>query len=514
MHSSRRRRTGTCSAASTFRRAATPARRSSPARSTWAASRSGRISSTSRRATWRPATGSTAPPSATGLRHRRQCRAGARRRQRSSRRGAARRRRTRRRAPSRARRPATCPLPLPYAIPAPSAPRTRRVKQPKRSRRTPCGARTTSIYVYYRVAADSAGARNGSPRCSPTSRREPAFADRCSRGATIRRPGWRSTRRSRAPQRSGASSTSLAQEHEAAALDDGRQRHVEASRRCPRCRRDAAAAKRDLRTAYRAMCLALIALDAHPRYRWSSPPIATSITRAPRRPRMVGRGLPRRTRSQGGRHVARRRRARPLRASHQRARACAPRSARAFARRAGAATCSPQTRRRSVSLPAQVRAGARYNGFNLVAGDARELLWGSNRRRRRSRMRSAPESTAFRITCSTRRGRRWCARRQRSTLVRRRCATRTIPPRSSRCLPIRERAPDDELPATGVTLERERLLSSPFIVSADYGTRCSTVLTIDRDGQRAASSSAAFDPAGSATGEVEFRFALTRKQYA
>ena len=37
-------------------------------------------------------------------------------------------------------------------------------------------------------------------------------------------------------------------------------------------------------------------------------------------------------------------------------------------------------------------------------------------------------------------------------------------------------APDADLPATGVTLERERALAAPFIVGDDYGTRCSTVL--------------------------------------
>ena len=53
-----------------------------------------------------------------------------------------------------------------------------------------------------------------------------------------------------------------------------------------------------------------------------------------------------------------------------------------------------------------------------------------------------------------------------------------------RAAPTARGAPDAELPATGVTLERERMLSAPFIVSDDYGTRCSTVLTIDRDGRR------------------------------
>ncbi|WP_430460845.1 NRDE family protein [Thalassolituus sp. LLYu03] len=35
---------------------------------------------------------------------------------------------------------------------------------------------------------------------------------------------------------------------------------------------------------------------------------------------------------------------------------------------------------------------------------------------------------------------------------------------------------DDQLPATGVPLEWERLLSAPFIVAQGYGTRCSTGL--------------------------------------
>lgn len=39
-------------------------------------------------------------------------------------------------------------------------------------------------------------------------------------------------------------------------------------------------------------------------------------------------------------------------------------------------------------------------------------------------------------------------------------------------------AADEELPRTGVSLDWERLLSSAFVRSADYGTRCSTVACI------------------------------------
>jgi len=45
-------------------------------------------------------------------------------------------------------------------------------------------------------------------------------------------------------------------------------------------------------------------------------------------------------------------------------------------------------------------------------------------------------------------------------------------------------APDDALPRTGVPLEVERALSPPFVrlPQAAYGTRCSTVVLVDRDG--------------------------------
>lgn len=43
-------------------------------------------------------------------------------------------------------------------------------------------------------------------------------------------------------------------------------------------------------------------------------------------------------------------------------------------------------------------------------------------------------------------------------------------------------APDSLLPSTGVGLELERTLSPIFIKSPDYGTRCSTIITVDKHG--------------------------------
>jgi uncharacterized protein with NRDE domain len=46
-----------------------------------------------------------------------------------------------------------------------------------------------------------------------------------------------------------------------------------------------------------------------------------------------------------------------------------------------------------------------------------------------------------------------------------------------------ETAADDLLPDTGVGLERERALSSMFIKSPGYGTRCSTVVLVNNDNE-------------------------------
>ncbi len=69
----------------------------------------------------------------------------------------------------------------------------------------------------------------------------------------------------------------------------------------------------------------------------------------------------------------------------------------------------------------------------------------------------------------------------------------------------REPAPPAALPATGVSAQWERILSPTFIVSPEYGTRCSTVMTIDAQGV-ARFVERSFDPSGSVTGEVAQAF--------
>lgn len=62
-------------------------------------------------------------------------------------------------------------------------------------------------------------------------------------------------------------------------------------------------------------------------------------------------------------------------------------------------------------------------------------------------------------------------------------------------------APDSELPETGVGLATEKLLSSVFIASQNYGTRASTVLLVDDQGRRRMVERS-FGPFGGHLGEV------------
>jgi uncharacterized protein with NRDE domain len=71
----------------------------------------------------------------------------------------------------------------------------------------------------------------------------------------------------------------------------------------------------------------------------------------------------------------------------------------------------------------------------------------------------------------------------------------------------RTRYADNLLPDTGVGIERERSLSSIFVSREEFGTRCSTVVLIDRD-NRLTFLERSFDAQGNSTGTTEFRFDL------
>ncbi len=66
---------------------------------------------------------------------------------------------------------------------------------------------------------------------------------------------------------------------------------------------------------------------------------------------------------------------------------------------------------------------------------------------------------------------------------------------------------DAQLPQTGVSVEWERLLSSAFVRAPDYGTRCSTIIRIERQG-RAYFDEWSWDSVGADIGRISLQFEL------
>jgi uncharacterized protein with NRDE domain len=74
-------------------------------------------------------------------------------------------------------------------------------------------------------------------------------------------------------------------------------------------------------------------------------------------------------------------------------------------------------------------------------------------------------------------------------------------------------APDHLLPSTGIALERERDLSAVFIAGSTYGTRASTVLIVNAEGE-VSYIERSFGPGGAPIGSTEQRFVLERRATA
>ena len=150
------------------------------------------------------------------------------------------------------------------------------------------------------------------------------------------------------------------------------------------------------------------------------------------------------------------------------------------------------------------RDASLYNGFNLLAGDTRELFYFSNREGRRRVLGAGVYGlsnhlldTAWPKVTSGKNALSALLTGGESELVHNLFAL----------LSDRGQAADDSLPRTGVSLAWERLLSSAFIASREYGTRSSTVVLVDRNGG-VVFEERSFGPNGTPTGEVRHEFHL------
>lgn len=256
------------------------------------------------------------------------------------------------------------------------------------------------------------------------------------------------------------------------------------------------------------MCLAVVAIDAHPRYalvvaanrdEYHARPTDPAHWWPDRPPRDLFAG---RDREAGGTWLGVTRRARWAFVTN--VREPGRRDAAAPSRGALVVRVLTDPRDATTALT-DAHADSRYNGYNLIAGDLANAAWISNRAPALRALvpgvhgvSNAQLDTPWPKLERVKSGMTAWARQGRDEFA----------PLFD-LLADRALAPDAALPATGVPLEWERRLSAPFIVSEGYGTRSSTVLAIERDGD-VMMHERTFDAAGIATGEVVERFAIAR----
>ncbi|NBX40887.1 MAG: NRDE family protein [Gammaproteobacteria bacterium] len=120
-----------------------------------------------------------------------------------------------------------------------------------------------------------------------------------------------------------------------------------------------------------------------------------------------------------------------------------------------------------------------YAGFNLLLADEHELWYASNRSDRYARALERGVHGLSNHTLDT----PWPKlARLRDTLQDWVTAAADDPAPLWRALDDRRRADPGSLPNTGIGAEWEHILSAPFVMHAEYGTRCSSVLLLGRDG--------------------------------
>ena len=132
------------------------------------------------------------------------------------------------------------------------------------------------------------------------------------------------------------------------------------------------------------------------------------------------------------------------------------------------------------SFLAQVRATAeQYDGFNLIVGTQRGLFHYSNRGTEITPLPEGVHGLSNHLLNTA-----WpkVERARQGVGALADTPAAALPEALFALLAERTPAPDEALPDTGIGLEWERLLSTAFIRSSDYGTRCSTVLLVDRAG--------------------------------
>jgi uncharacterized protein with NRDE domain len=146
-------------------------------------------------------------------------------------------------------------------------------------------------------------------------------------------------------------------------------------------------------------------------------------------------------------------------------------------------------------------AAPRYSGFNLLVGGTRALYYFSNRGPAPTALAPGVYGLSNHLLDTP-----WpklARTRERFNAL---LAQPEIAPEDLFImLGDREQAATAHLPSTGLPEDWERVVSAPFIVNERYGTRCSSVLLVERTG-RTILQERRFDAAGIQSGNSRFEF--------
>ena len=147
-------------------------------------------------------------------------------------------------------------------------------------------------------------------------------------------------------------------------------------------------------------------------------------------------------------------------------------------------------------------AAPRYSGFNLLVGGPRALYYFSNRGPNAPRVLDPGIYGLSNHLIDT----PWPKlKRTREKFTEILTQSEVRPDDLFALLNDREQANEGDLPSTGLPADWERLVSAPFILNERYGTRCSSVLMVDRNGTTTLHERR-FDSTGIQTGTTRFEF--------
>ena len=120
-----------------------------------------------------------------------------------------------------------------------------------------------------------------------------------------------------------------------------------------------------------------------------------------------------------------------------------------------------------------------YNGFNLLVSDSHSLAYASNKTEPFTRLVTAGVHGLSNALLDT----PWPKTQKTVNAVKHLLTPEANAKPEDFSAVMRDTEPvnDELLPHTGIALDRERLLATPFIISPNYGTRCTTLILQDTD---------------------------------